>query len=203
MSTKVYPIQRPKPDNVSLWVTALRTILGSTFTLDRPLGNYLVLPPCIDEWYASEDSTVLYNKVVETVRRFAVISTVGLRTRVLCFEYESDVGNVPDNVLLAMVQRDPARPHQVSLHSVASLPSQDIRPSTFLDVVESFHTPLLFEHLEYTSNPDVWIYDGLLRGHYGWCMMAHTWSTSTWHPTCAPLLLSYASQIPVRKCPVL
>ena len=164
ISKKVYPVQRPKPEDFSLWVTALRTISGSTFTLDRPLGNYLVLPPCVDEWYASEDSTVLYNKVVETVRRFAVMSTVGVRTRVLRFEYESDVGNVPDNVLLATVQRDPARPHQVSLHSVASLPSQAIKPSTFLEVLESFHTPSLFDHLEYTGNPDVWVYDGLLRG---------------------------------------
>ena len=61
------------------------------------------------------------------------MSTVGVRTRVLRFEYESDVCNVPDNVLLATVQRDPARPHQVSLQ--ASLPSQAIKPSTFLEVL--------------------------------------------------------------------
>ena len=39
--------------------------------------------------------------------------------------------------------------------SVASLPSQDIKPSTFL---ESFNTPLLFKHLEYNRNPDEWVY---------------------------------------------
>jgi len=47
LSKKVYPTQRPTKKDFDLWVTALRPISGSTFTMDRPLGNYLVVPPCV------------------------------------------------------------------------------------------------------------------------------------------------------------
>src|SRR5210317_32693 len=59
LSKKVYPTQHPTKKDFELWVTAPRTISGSTFTMGRPLGNYLVVPPCVDEWYASPDSEVL------------------------------------------------------------------------------------------------------------------------------------------------
>ena len=135
-------LDSPTAKDFTLWVAALRAISGSTFTLDRPLGNYLVIPPCVDEWYASPDSVTLYNQVLEKVRRFILVSSDATRTRSRPFAYESDVEMVPADVLLATVKHNPDIPNQVILHLVAPFPTQETKPSSFLNVLNRCTTCL-------------------------------------------------------------
>ena len=100
---------------------------------------------------------------------------ISARTRSSRFVIESDVAEVLANVLLATVKRNPNNPEHVILHSVAPLPTQEIKPSSFQDVLESLGNQSLFKHLEYDGNPDKWVYEGLCRGtlrmiHDGSCM---------------------------------
>ena len=62
-SHRVFSLERPTRFDFDLWRQALRDTTSSQYTLESPLGCYLVLPHNADDWFASDNESKLFRKL--------------------------------------------------------------------------------------------------------------------------------------------
>ena len=160
---EAYPYQRPRKIDFDLWVTALREISSSTFTIDKTLGPFIRLPPGDDHWYIDiEDTTLLYNVHKHGTSKYVLDPSS--RGRRQWYTFHENVDEPRVTLQIATIERDQSNPRRVNLHSYAPLPSPPPLIYGFTNVIDTWENKSLWTHLDYTGSVNEWLFQGIQNG---------------------------------------
>lgn len=163
ISKLTYPHERPTKGDHKLWVSALKAISSPRLVLGNRLGKFLRPPPHLDEWYYDSLQDVLYNSINTVTIRYIKIDGGTTRSSSNRYKYQLPVESTPSDLLLATVVRDDNNPSVVRLHSTALPPTKD-EVSGFWNVLASYNNDSLWRHMDWSKDPEEWLYDSLCNG---------------------------------------
>ena len=145
---RVFSVERPTRLDFELWRQALQDTTSAQYTLEPPLGCYLVLLHNSDNWFATDKESTLFRKTEEGT--FDVYSKLdgSISTRRPCYRLTESSQSLPapsnSDLKVAMVLHL-TRADTVSLHSTARAPQE---PQDNYQSVPDL--------LRSTKNPDLW-----------------------------------------------
>ena len=165
-SKREYPFEKPMRQDLELWTGALQLITSHTYTLEVPLGPYLVMPPRHDGWFADADRSRLYHVVDDVSYDVYSCSEDERRLRRPVYERVDNVIGEHGGSHLATVEV--FDPWFVPLHSIAPVPRPLEPRMSLLDTLRSWPNQSLWKYFRCSGGGE-WIRRAIMRGSLQFC----------------------------------
>ena len=146
-SKRVFPFEKPLCRDLELWISALKLVTSPSLILDRPLGDYIIMPPRHDGWFTTADRREVYCVLDNNTHDIYTCDMEEVRGRRPAYVWDrNEEGNPGVAPLLASVEVLDER--FITLLSTAPVPHQSDGTQSFLETLHSWPNQSLWKYFK-------------------------------------------------------
>ena len=161
-SARQYPFEKPLRRDLELWIGALKLVTSPRLVLERPLGEFLLMPPRHDGWFVKDDRSEVYHVAADALSYDVYLCSSTERSRRRpTYEHIRRVDGDLTPTHLASV--DVFDDHFVTLLSMAPVPRNRTPRMSFLDTLHSWPNQSLWRYFKCDGDGE-WIRRAVING---------------------------------------
>ena len=161
-----FPVQRPTPTDMNLWMTALQRISSKFYVLTLPLQEYISIKHLKPSWQLSHNRDILHHTIKMNGQDYHVeyTTTNDPLARQTCSgrRFQHNIAKVGYSEFPIFASITHSQSGQVLLHSLAAAATPSVVSLGFETNLRSYGNETLWKSLDY---------DGWLDGLFSWMMI--------------------------------